>query len=475
MIAQQQEADPLEKPFVLHSSTREALLDVVARDRHGNTVNDLAANELHVLELGKHGQKTEKRILWMRTIDPRKDESQTEAGDAGLRISSGAVCALNATMRYKLAISASPEAGYHEVQVKTTRPQVTLSYRRRYFVGETRSSIQATHKHVSDSNSLEEDACLHPSIPPSLAINALPMATGGENTTRYVLIVQPESLAEIGLDGSSLQVQLDFGVCTSNVATPGGKYGHWALVKELSPAEMDQAQEHGLSNILEIQGGLPDLARFVVRDRGTGNIGIVDVAKPHILAVQADRAKGDRKESRSLAEPPGSFGYVIPRENSFCGDVYELPMGTPMLPDFWDLDPVGSIYTDSLNVPNQDLFSFRGIPGATMRKWFAVDYYGEFYIRKPGEYEFEIQSDDGSRLEIDNQVLADLDGTHPVLTKVVRMNLAAGLHSIHVPYMQSLPERLALKLQIKPPGESMRLFNLNEFAPPRTSLPGAVD
>ena len=104
-------------------TTREALLDVVARDRHGNPVNDLAASELHVFELGKHGKTTEKRILWMRTIDPHQDESQSETDEDGFRISWGAVCALKATTRYKLAIPVSPEPGYHEVMVKTTRPR----------------------------------------------------------------------------------------------------------------------------------------------------------------------------------------------------------------------------------------------------------------------------------------------------------------------------------------------------------------
>jgi hypothetical protein len=296
----------------------------------------------------------------------------------------------------------------------------------------------------------------------------------GEGTSRYVLIVRPESLAEIGLDGSNLQVQLEFGACTFDRATPTGKYRHWTLVKELSPAEMDQAQARGLTNMLEIPGE-PDLARFVVRDRETGNLGVVEVAKPLVLAAQADRAKGDRKGLRWLTETPGSFGSVIPRENSFCGDVYELPQGTSMLPDFWNLDPAGSIYTDSLNVPNQDLDLFHGIPGVTLNLWFGVDYYGEFSITKPGEYTFELKSDDGSRLEIDNQVLLDIDGTHPVLSKVAHVNLAVGLHTIHVPYMQSLPNRLALGLWVQPPGESMRLFNLNEFAPRRISPPGAAD
>ncbi len=110
-----------------------------------------------------------------------------------------------------------------------------------------------------------------------------------------------------------------------------------------------------------------------------------------------------------------------------------------------------------------------GIPGITHTSvWFGIDYYGKFYVSKPGEYLFELQSDDGSRLEIDNRILIDLDGVHPVSRQTVTATLSAGWHSIHVPYFQGPPTALALVLNIQPPGEAIRPFNLNEFVPPAT-------
>jgi len=110
-----------------------------------------------------------------------------------------------------------------------------------------------------------------------------------------------------------------------------------------------------------------------------------------------------------------------------------------------------------------------GIPGITHTSvWFGVDYYGKFYVTKPGEYLFELQSDDGSRLEIDNLLLIDLDGVHAVAKQTATTALLAGWHSIHVPYFQGPPIALALVLSIQPPGESSRPFNLNEFVPPAT-------
>ncbi len=108
-----------------------------------------------------------------------------------------------------------------------------------------------------------------------------------------------------------------------------------------------------------------------------------------------------------------------------------------------------------------------GIPGITHSSvWFGIDYYGKFYVTKPGEYVFELQSDDGSRLEIDNNLLIDLDGVHAVDELNAQNALSVGWHSIHVPYFQGPPTSLALVLMIQPPGETLRPFNLNDFLPP---------
>jgi hypothetical protein len=71
-------------------------------------------------------------------------------------------------------------------------------------------------------------------------------------------------------------------------------------------------------------------------------------------------------------------------------------------------------------------------------------------------------------LKIDNRILIENDGSHPVSRETVTSTLSTGWHSIHVPYFQSFGG-LALVLRILPPGESLRPFNLNEFVPPVTN------
>jgi len=455
-----------EPAMVLHVETREALLDVVARDRHNLPITDLAANEFQVYEVPERGATIARRILSLRTIDPER-KNQEEDATSGFHVSSGAVCALDSAVHYQIAIPASSQSGYHTVLVKTTRPHVNLTFRRRYYVGLTRENATPKDlKKLVTPEALQEAACYHPLTPPTLAITAKVLDTGGGDATRYAAVIKPESLSQIGINGALPRVQLDFGICIFDADGEVTDYLHSTVDHQMNDADIARLQNHGFVSLLDAPGKEPPvLARLALLDRNTGNLGIVDVSRPLPIDVQTDHAK---KKPRLIGDIR-SFGSVTPSENTFCGDVYELPAGATSLSDFRDLDPVGSIYTNTLDVPNQDITRKDGIPGITHTSvWFGVDYYGKFYVTKPGEYLFELQSDDGSHLEIDNRLLIDLDGLHDVTKQTATTALLAGWHSIHVPYFQGPPIALALVLSIQPPGESSRPFNLNEFVPPAT-------
>jgi hypothetical protein len=457
-------ADAQDTGFVLHLNAREAVIEVVATDQHNDPVNDLKEDEFQVFDAGKHADKTPRHILSMRAIDPKQDAKDVTG--SGFRISTGAICALRASTHYQLAIQAAPEPGYHDVLVKTTRPKVTLSYRKRYYIGPTPDQVKARdRKAATEDIALGEAACWHASTPATLAVTAHPVLGQGGNGTRYLVTIRPDSFPDIGFSETNTHVQLDFGMCTFDATGAFVQYLHSTVDKQMDAAFFAKAQQKGLSNVLEVPGPKPpELARLVVRDRVTGNLGIVDVSRPVSLEEQSDKLK-------ALTRPVGSvrsFGVITPRENDFCGDVYELSSGVAELPDFWNLEPVGSIYTDRLEVWDQDINQADGIPGATHTNlYFGIDYHGEFYVAKPGEYTFELQADDGAKMEIDHQQVIDVDGLHPVQAKSAKVNLAVGLHTIHVRYFQGTPTRLALVLQVKPPGEGMRVFNITEFAPPK--------
>jgi hypothetical protein len=455
-----------ESALVLHIESREAVWDVVTRDRHSLPITDLAANEFEVYEVPKHGGKIPRRILYLRTIDPER-KNQEEDATSGFHVSSGAVCALDATVHYQIAIQASSEPGFHTVLVKTIRPHINLTFRRQYYVGHTRKNIALKElKALVTPEALQEAACYHPLTPPTLAMTAKVLAAPGGTTTRYAVAIKPESLSAIGISGAIPRVQLDFGVCVFDAAGEVAHYLHSSVDHQMNATDIARLPDHGFVSFLEAPGSEPPaLARLAVLDRNTGNLGVVDVSRPLPIAAQT----GQTEKKKKLIGDIRAFGAATPSENAFCGDVYELPVGATSVDEFAEVDPVASLYTNTLNVPNQDITRMGGIPGVTRSSlWFGIDYYGKFYVTKPGEYSFELQSDDGSRLEIDNRLLIDLDGVHPVAKQTATTTLSAGWHSIHVPYFQGPPTSLALVLNIQPPGEPIRPFNLNEFVPPVT-------
>jgi hypothetical protein len=165
-------------------------------------------------------------------------------------------------------------------------------------------------------------------------------------------------------------------------------------------------------------------------------------------------------------QPTVVFGTTVVIPSGLRGLVYHIHRNSAQLPNFEKLKPAGpAIYTSSLNVPAQD---FRqGFPGVTKRiEWFAIDYTGRFWIAEPGTYGFNLLSDDGAKLYIDDQVIIDNDGIHPPLWKAGSAELAGGLHRIRVSYFQGPKWAIALVLKVAGPGQQLRVFSTDEFKPP---------
>ena len=170
-------------------------------------------------------------------------------------------------------------------------------------------------------------------------------------------------------------------------------------------------------------------------------------------------------ECGGQASGAATFGTTVVIPSGLRGFVYYLRPGEAWLPDFSRLKTAGVIYTTSLNVPPQD-FSL-GFPGISNRyEWFAIDYTGRFWIQTPGEYQFSLTSDDGSKLYIDERRLIDLDGMHPPETQFARIKLDCGLHYIRVSYFQGPRFQVALLLSVSGGGKKWRIFSTEEFKPP---------
>jgi hypothetical protein len=152
--------------------------------------------------------------------------------------------------------------------------------------------------------------------------------------------------------------------------------------------------------------------------------------------------------------PDDSFVVAQQLERGLKGGLYRLPAGTPNLPDFSTLKPVGDVFAESVNVPNRSFLD--GFPGvAGFFEWFAIDFQGLLLIENPGEYTFRIESDDGSILYLDGGLVINNDGQHGVQSRdSAVISLARGAHPLRLSYFQGPADKIALRFFYKGPGMS---------------------
>jgi alpha-L-fucosidase len=95
------------------------------------------------------------------------------------------------------------------------------------------------------------------------------------------------------------------------------------------------------------------------------------------------------------------------------------------LPDFDLLKSIRSGYSDSIQ------------PSLKMRdEYYGFVFDGFMELDKDGVYIISLESDDGSRLTIDDQYIIDNDGLHGMLEKSMTIPLAKGYHKLKVEYFE---------------------------------------
>jgi PA14 domain len=500
-----QQSETSAPPYTFHVTTRDVVVDVIAVDGRDRPVLDLQPADLTVFDQPSQEKRTDRlpeRIVSLSAIDPYQQTSAgSDAAHAGFRMLP--TCLDRFTPHYLLAyhpVVGAWTPGVHQVLIQSRRRGVHLYYRHSYYVGST--TPPPGFSPLSGENLTQElrrDACGHPAAALSIGLSARLIDTSQAGLLRFSVAVDANSLAFASLSENGRRVQLDYAVCNFSSSGKPISFFTAAVDRALSPVEFARAQAHGFPHLLEFPSPRHlGMTRFLVRDRATGNIGLTDVVfygdqeveplDPAVLqAAEIDHNAAQtamlfRQSAQETGvdiwngQPPpgplGSFGSVVPNSHAFCGDVFELDQRLPHLPDFRTLDPIGSIYTTALVVPDQNFSATGGIPGVTSRTDdFGIDYHADFWVTVAGRYEFQLMSDDGALLVIDDKTVIDLDGLHTARSATGRMSLTAGRHSIHVPYYQGAPSAVTLLLWVRPPGGGWKLFDLDDFpAPPSTGM-----
>jgi len=96
------------------------------------------------------------------------------------------------------------------------------------------------------------------------------------------------------------------------------------------------------------------------------------------------------------------------------------------MPDFSLLTPTRSGTAETFSLPPSD-----GV------KFYALRYSGRLFVEKAGEYTFFTESNDGSLLYINDNLVVNNDGSHNLLEESGVIALDTGLHDIVVEYFQN--------------------------------------
>jgi hexosaminidase len=88
-----------------------------------------------------------------------------------------------------------------------------------------------------------------------------------------------------------------------------------------------------------------------------------------------------------------------------------------------------------------------GIPDFARPEWFGLTFTGWLRVPSEGIYRFQLRSDDGSVLEIDDQLVINRDGGQSASESKGSIALAAGLHKFALRYFQGSGDK-ALQLRV---------------------------
>lgn len=145
-----------------------------------------------------------------------------------------------------------------------------------------------------------------------------------------------------------------------------------------------------------------------------------------------------------------------------------------VLPDFSTLgEPQSTITACQLNVPTHS-FS-EGFPGvdSNLVEWFAIRFTAGLIVPTSGYYKFKTNSDDGSKLYVDNKLIVNNDGVHAPKTRTGSVYLEKGEHDFVVEYFQGPRYHIALQVWWTPPNGSEVIIPKDNFVMPRNPAAGA--
>ncbi len=133
----------------------------------------------------------------------------------------------------------------------------------------------------------------------------------------------------------------------------------------------------------------------------------------------------------------------------FVGQVYKLPNDKKKSgfgPYVKDLEPFTEIVLDSLNIPwtKQDT-PLLHVP---MRPGTAFLFKSAISFPKTGKYRFQVLTDDGCRIWINDSLVVLNDGRYHIRPRVIVKHFEAGTYPMRMWYYQGFPDKYQLELKV---------------------------
>jgi VWFA-related protein len=222
-------------------------------------------------------------------------------------------------------------AGFHRIVIRTPRRDVSLSYRRYYYVrGERRSGPDM---------GLKQAACDDLMTATSLKLTAQLQAAPLE-PAMFALAVDGKLLTADALEDNRvrLRLHLDFGVCAIDEQGRPLRHVQYPTQQEVSVEEFKTVQRSGVRRLLEFQPAEgTKLVRWVVRDSLSGRLGSVDLPYPgRPVAAGADTAEDGGKTDHPASPEPSSSSpehSTVPQQAGPAGSTSAEVNPPPIDPD----------------------------------------------------------------------------------------------------------------------------------------------
>ncbi len=200
------------------------------------------------------------------------------------------------------------------------------------------------------------------------------------------------------------------------------------------------------SKIAVTTGGTAWEVVSVHADRLVAKVGAGAASGP--IVVKLGSKSATTSGSFSVTSADGGFGDPSVDDHGLLGEVFPLSSGASALPDFGSLGaPAATIAVSMLDIPTRSFTEgFPGVSGGLV-EWFAIRFTGVLNVTQGAEYTLCLNSDDGSKLYLEDTLVVDNDGTHSTTEKCEVAYLEPGGYRLRVEYFQGPATEIALQLK----------------------------